>query len=263
MKNADLPLGVFDSGLGGLTVLRAVQEALPSENTIYLGDTARVPYGIRSPEVVRRYCFESLEFFERQGVKLLVLACNTATSVALEDVRKRAAFPVVGVIEPGARAAVKAGPRIGIIGTDATVSSGAYQRAIASFSPGCSVVARSCPLFVPLAEEGWVDDEIAEQVAQRYLGGLENIDALVLGCTHYPLLKAAIGKVMKAVPLIDSAIETAGEVADTLSRQGLARMTGGPSEHRYFVTDKPQRFSELVRRFLGRPVEQITQVELT
>ncbi len=262
MRNADLPLGVFDSGLGGLTVLRAIQEALPSENTIYLGDTARVPYGIRSPEVVRRYCFESLEFFQKQGIKLLVLACNTATSVALEEVRKRAGFPVIGVIEPGARAAVHTGKRIGVIGTDATVSSGAYQRAILSLSPESEVLTRACPLFVPLAEEGWVDDDIAEQAARRYLGGMEGLQALVLGCTHYPLLKGAIGRVMKGVPLIDSAVETALEVGETLEREGLARLAEEPPVHRYFVTDKPQRFGELVRRFLGRSVEQIIKVEL-
>jgi len=264
MRNRDAPLGVFDSGLGGLTVLRAIQEALPEENTIYLGDTARVPYGIRSPEVVLRYCFESLEFFHSRGIKLLVLACNTATSIALEQIRRNTTIPVVGVIEPGARAAVRAGSRIGVIGTDATVASGAYQRAIRSLSPESRIVTRACPLFVPLAEEGWVDDEIAERAARRYLGDMGEIDALVLGCTHYPLLKTAISRVMRDVPLIDSAVETAHEVTQTLDRLQLRRTDRQvPPFNHVFVTDKPQRFSELVRRFLGHAVESISQIELT
>src|SRR5512146_2652664 len=216
-------IGIFDSGIGGLTVLKQIVATLPGENIIYLGDTARVPYGIRSPETVTRYSFENTSFLLSQEIKLLVVACNTASAISLEAVKKEYPLPVIGVLEPGARAAVAAtrSGKVAVIGTEATIGSGAYEKAIRKIAPDAEVISLACPLFVPLAEEGWTDNDVARLVAEKYLSPLRGsgIDTLVLGCTHYPRLKPVIaGAVGPAVALIDSASETAKEVSDVLEK---------------------------------------------
>lgn len=261
------PLGIFDSGVGGLTVLKELTCRLPAEDMIYLGDTARVPYGIRSPEVVTRYSMENTAFLLKEEIKLLVVACNTASSLSLDALRASFDIPVVGVLAPGARAAVNAssGGRIGVIGTAATINSGAYAREIRRLNPDCTVISQPCPLFVPLAEEGWTDDEVAHVVAERYLAPLKEaaVDTLVLGCTHYPLLKEAIGRVMgDGVVLIDSAVETAIEVKQILEREGLACASSEVGRRRFCVTDIPERFQAIGERFLGVRLEKVEQVNV-
>ncbi|HEU5153428.1 MAG TPA: glutamate racemase, partial [Gemmatimonadales bacterium] len=208
------PIGIFDSGIGGLTVTHSIFERLPHESTIYFGDTARVPYGPKSPDTVRRYSLEILHWLLGQGVKLVVVACNTSTAHALQALRSESPVPVIGVIEPGATAAVSAtrGGPIGVIGTAGTIASNAYAKAIHALEPGARVEQVACPLFVPLVEEGWFEHPAAQLIAEEYLGSLRGVgvDALVLGCTHYPLLKPLLGRVMGSqVKLIDSAQETA------------------------------------------------------
>ncbi|MFL5272631.1 MAG: glutamate racemase, partial [Anaeromyxobacteraceae bacterium] len=211
-------IGIFDSGVGGLTVQRAILDRLPGLDTVYLGDTARVPYGSKSPEVVTQYSLRNARFLVARGIDLLVVACNTASAVALPALRDVLALPVLGVVEPGAAAAARAtrSGRIGVIGTPSTIASGAYQRAIVAARPDAEVLARACPLFVPLAEEGWTDpaDEVVRGVARRYLAPLRaaRIDTLVLGCTHYPLLAGAIAAELPGVTLVDSAAAVAVEV---------------------------------------------------
>ena len=252
---SDAPIGVFDSGLGGLTVLREIIALLPEEGTVYLGDTARVPYGIRSPEVVTRYSLENMRFLLSRGIKLLVIACNTASAISLSALKRESPVPVVGVIEPGARAALRASKtgRIGVIGTETTIKSGAYRGVLERLEPGVRVFSRACPLFVPLAEEGWADNEVARLAAGRYLADLKDkdIDTLLLGCTHYPLLKRTIAKVMgEGVTLIDSACETAREIKMMLAENGISRPPGAsPLKRQFFVTDSPERFITLGGRF--------------
>ncbi|MHB8873394.1 MAG: glutamate racemase [Myxococcaceae bacterium] len=261
-------IGVFDSGVGGLTVLKALMQRLPNESTIYLGDTARVPYGTKSAEVVTRYSVKNGEFLLDRDVKLLVVACNTASAVALPQMEARLQVPVLGVITPGAGAAAakSRSGKIGVIGTPGTIRSGAYQRALQAARPGVEVVARACPLFVPLAEEGWVSGEVPRLVAQQYLEGLgsSGVDTLVLGCTHYPLLREIIaGVVGPGVALVDSAEATAEMVAGLLQKRCALSDSGRPAEHRYFVTDVPERFVEVGARFLGRPLEGAEQVDIS
>jgi glutamate racemase len=250
------PIGVFDSGIGGLTVARALYDRLPHESTIYFGDTARVPYGPKSPETVRRYSLEILHWLVGQGVKAVVVACNTSTAHALDALRAASPVPVVGVIEPGARAAVKAsrGGGIGVIGTVGTIASNAYARAIRATAPAARVEQLACPLFVPLVEEGWFDRPATELIADEYLAPLrrDGIDTLVLGCTHYPLLKPLLERVMgPGVTLIDSAHETAAEVAHVLALHHLAAPHGHPAAHRFAVSDDEARFRRVGTRFIG------------
>src|SRR5574341_2306138 len=247
-------IGIFDSGIGGLTVLKEIMAALPEENTIYLGDTARVPYGIRSPETVTRYSFENTHFLLSQEIKLLVVACNTASAVSLDAVKKEFPLPVIGVLGPGARAAAAAtkSRKVGVIGTEATIGSGAYEKAIRKLDPGIEVASLACPLFVPLVEEGWTQNDVAELVAGKYLAPLRGagIDTLVLGCTHYPLLKAVIRKVVgDGITLIDSATETSKEVAGVLEK--LKWKGQGQGTRKYYVTDTPVRFEKIGKLFLG------------
>jgi glutamate racemase len=265
MANRDSAIGVFDSGIGGLTVLHRIIEALPKENTVYLGDTARAPYGTKSVETVLRYSFENSEFLLEKGVKLLVVACNTSTAIALGPVRERLAIPVIGVIEPGVRRAIKTSrsKKVGVIGTDATIQSGAYTRALKTADATVEVYSRACPLFVPLVEEGWTDNTVVDLTVKNYLGSFKQsgIDTLILGCTHYPLLKRAIRKFMgKGVRLVDSAEEVALEVTALLRRHSLARKTG-KGAHGFFVTDAPERFIKVGQRFLGEKVESAVRIE--
>jgi glutamate racemase len=265
--NPSSPIGVFDSGIGGLTVVRELIGLMPSESVLYLGDTARVPYGIRSPETVLRYAREGMRFLISRGIKLLVVACNTVSAVGLKDLSREVSVPVVGVLEPGARAAARktASGKVGVIGTSATIGSSAYVKAIHAVRGEIEVTGQACPLFVPLVEEGWLGGEVPELAAQRYLGGLRasGIDTLVLGCTHYPLLKPVISKVMGAgVTLIDSAAETAREVSEQLSSRGLEK-TGDERPLREFcVTDSPEGFKAVGERFLGQRIENISKVKL-
>jgi glutamate racemase len=256
-------IGIFDSGVGGLTVQREVLDALPSADTLYLGDTARLPYGTKSAETVTAYSLKSARFLAGHDIDLLVVACNTASAVALPALRGALAVPVLGVVEPGARVAVERtrSGRIGVIGTQGTVASGAYQAAIRALRPDAQVVAQPCPLFVPLAEEGWTDpgDEIVRGIVRRYLGPVRaaRVDTLVLGCTHYPLLKAAIAAELPGVLLVDSAEAIAAEV-----RARLPAVPGRTGEHRFFVTDAPGKFLAVAGRFLGRPVEHAEHVDV-
>jgi glutamate racemase len=261
-------IGVFDSGIGGLTVFQALRAALPpEEHLLYLGDTARVPYGTRSADTVVRYALEGARFLERRGIKALVLACNTMSAVAIDAVKERMPFAVVGVIGPGAEAACRATRSgvIGVIGTAATIRSGAYAHAIACHLPAARVVARACPLFVPLAEEGWVDNDVARATAAVYLDDLRGggLDTLVLGCTHYPLLKRVIGEAIgEGVALVDSAQATAAVVRGRLEERGLLARRATPGEDHFFVTDSSERFHEVGTRFLGGPLRRLEQVSL-
>ncbi|MBI5656567.1 MAG: glutamate racemase [Geobacter sp.] len=260
-------IGVFDSGVGGLTVLKEIVRALPQEDTVYLGDTARVPYGTKSPETVVRYSHQIAEFLVSRDIKLLVVACNTASAVALDSLKESFSIPIVGVIEPGARRAVAVtrSGKVAVIGTEGTVKSSAYTKAIKRLAPEVQVVSRACPLFVPLAEEGWVDNEVARLTARTYLQGLtdEGIDTLVLGCTHYPLLKPVIAEVMgPSVTLVDSAEETARTIAEILSESSLLRPAAEQGNHHYFVTDIPAGFIRVGNRFLGGRLGDVYQVSL-
>ncbi len=263
MKEKDKPIGVFDSGVGGLTVVKEITRHLPNESIIYLGDTARVPYGIKSPETVIKYSRQNAKFLKEKGIKLLVVACNTSSAVSLSILRNETDIPVIGVIEPGARAAVRGTKtgRIGVIGTEATVKSGAYEKAINQWSvvsgqwSGKKIEATSkpCPLFVPLAEEGWFENAIAEMTAEIYLKDFRGngVDILVLGCTHYPLLKKTIQKTVgNGVILIDSAEETAREVDGLLKEKGLISNSESAVKD-FYVTDNPERFSKVGKVFLG------------
>jgi glutamate racemase len=258
-------IGVFDSGVGGLTVLHEMAEALPHEHLIYLGDTARYPYGTKSAETVRRYSLENAEFLVDKGIKMLVVACNTAAAVALDMLSERLPVPIVGVIEPGARQAVKQSRnrKVGVIATEGTIASGSYTRALKALQPDLEIYTRACPLFVPLAEEGWVDNEVARSAATLYLTSLKRsgIDTLVLGCTHYPLLAGAIAGVMgDKVALVDSAHTTAAAVRETLTRYGLLRRSGSGSVS-FFVTDVPDRFVKVGGRFMGQKVDSAVRIE--
>lgn len=266
MAGSDAPIGVFDSGIGGLTVVHALLERLPHERVIYVGDTARVPYGPKSPDTVRRYAEEIGQWLVHEGVKAVVIACNTATAHALDHLRALLPVPIVGVVEPGAEAAVRVAHDrpIGVIGTVGTIASGAYERAIEVRAPDAVVLARACPLFVPLVEEGWLEHPVTRLVAEEYLAPLiaDGIGALVLGCTHYPLLAPLIREIVGPdVRLIDSADETARRTAAVLDERGLrsvARAT--PPRHRFIASDAPDRFLALGQRFLGHALDHVEHV---
>jgi len=271
-----LPIGIFDSGVGGLTVYRALHERLPYERFVYLGDTARVPYGTKSLATVERYAVENSRFLESHGIKLLVVACNTASALALPAIRTAVKVPVVGVIEPGARAAVATTGttrQIGVIATEATVQSHAYSKAIAAIDPAISVIEKACPLFVSLAEEGWADSDVARMVARDYLSELKgrSIEAVVLGCTHYPILRNVIADAVGFdVKLIDSGEAAAGEVETLLDRLQLANETRIFQQERqlcddldhFYVTDAASRFAKVAERFLGAAPSILEAVEV-
>lgn len=259
-------IGIFDSGVGGLTVCQEIHRRLPRESLLYLGDTARVPYGTKSPATVSGYAQEAADFLVRQGIKLLVVACNTASAVALPRLRAAFDIPVIGVLEPGVRAALAAGgKRVGVVGTEGTINSGSYENALRRLAPDISVFSAACPLFVPLAEEGWAAHPVTRQVVAEYLAPLlrENIDTLVLGCTHYPLLSETIRSVVgPQVRLVDSAASTAAEVAEMLEQDGLIAKPDQEGEVRFFVTDVPTRFQRIGGDFLGAKLHDVAQVEI-
>jgi glutamate racemase len=266
------PVGVFDSGVGGLTVLRALRAALPGESFLYLGDTARLPYGTKSAHTVVRYAVQAAEELVERGIKCLVVACNTASAAALDAMHQRfGELPLIGVIEPGAAAAVRAthSGRIAVLATDGTIRGGAYTRAIARLAPGAAVSGVACGLFVALAEEGWVEGPVAEAAAERYLAplrdALEPPDTLVLGCTHFPVLEPVIARCMgPAVRIVDSAATTAAAVAAQLAARALLAPPGTQATLRCLATDGSARFAAVGARFLGAPLaaEDIELIDL-
>jgi glutamate racemase len=260
------PVGIFDSGIGGLTVARAIYERLPGESTIYFGDTARVPYGPKSPETVKRYSLEILHWLLDQGVKAVVVACNTSTAHALRALQEASQVPVLGVIKPGARAAIAAGGGpVGVIGTAGTIASDAYNRALQALAPGLPVIQRACPLFVPLVEEGWFDHPATELVAEDYLRELREacVRSLVLGCTHYPLLKPLLQRVMgPEVTLIDSGQATAAALETILVEKSLEAPGEGKAYHRFVVSDDEARFRQVGSRFIGERLGKAEVVPL-
>jgi glutamate racemase len=268
LSGSSAPVGVFDSGIGGLTVAREIERQLPHERIIYFGDTARVPYGPKSPETVQRYSREIADWLVGEGVKAIVVACNTATAHALPMLPEYAAVPGIGVVEPGARAAMRVtrSQVVGVIGTAGTIASGAYERAIHAIEPQARVVARACPLFVPLVEEGWTDREATRLIAREYLEPLAeaNVDTIVLGCTHYPLLVPMLAEVARSgVRLIDSAAETAAETRRTLMELDLVAPNGTEvPTHRYVASDDPDHFLRVGQRFLGSTIDRVEKVTL-
>lgn len=260
-------MGIFDSGVGGLTVVREVIRTLPHENIVYLGDTARVPYGVKSRDTVTRYAFQNARFLLAQGIKVIVIACNTASAFALRRLQDHFSIPCLGVIEPGVRVAMghtRTG-RVGIIGTAGTISSQAYVQAIQAIDPKVEVFSQPCPLFVPLVEEALIDHSIAYQVAQMYLEPLKQkrIDTLILGCTHYPLLKKVISDIMgPAVTLVDSATSIALELQAILCREEMINPQKEGEVHRFFVTDMPEQFQKLGKLFLQQAIFSVEHVDI-
>ena len=261
------PIGVFDSGVGGLTVVRALMERLPFENITYFGDTARVPYGVKSVETITAYATQITEFLLKQKVKLLIVACNTIAAVAGEPVREMSPVPVLDVIDAGARraAAETKSRQVGVIGTPATINSNAYARAIHRYDPRVRIYSHACPLFVPLVEEGWLDHPVTRLTAQEYLKPVlaEHIDTLVLGCTHYPLLKPLFEQLLgPQIRLVDSAEAMAAIASDLLAQEKLLNPSRIRPAYRFFVTDVPYRFQTIGERFLGRTMPQAELVKL-
>jgi glutamate racemase len=265
-RTRDAPIGVFDSGVGGLTVLRALLERLPAESFVYLGDTARLPYGSKSPGSIRQYSLQAARLLRQRGVKCLVVACNTASAIALDALAQEfAPVPVLGVLEPGAAAACRAtrSGRIAVLATESTVRGGAYQAAIVRRRADAVVTARACPLFVALAEEGWTDGPVVEGVVHRYLDDLfvagaasGHPDTLLLGCTHFPVLAPVLGRVLgPGVTIVDSAATTAAALEAALQSRGLQRAGAAPGTVRLLATDGPERFARVGAVFLGRPLE--------
>jgi glutamate racemase len=266
MADKNKPIGVFDSGIGGLTVVAELFRQLPKEKIIYFGDTGRYPYGVRSQQVVQRFSRQAVRFLLEKEAKLVVVACNTATAMALEVLQQEFDVPIIGVVVPGSRAAAAASKnrRVGVIGTPGTIRSGSYERTIKRNAPEVQVFPLPCPLFVPLAEEGFTDKPATHLISEEYLTPLKKhgIDTLVLGCTHYPLLKKAIGRVMGSeVRLVDSAEETAREVKQELTRLGLLHPDGHPKPE-YYVSDTPEKFVEISQRFLGDKIERAELIDI-
>lgn len=263
MPHSQPTIGVFDSGFGGLTVLKALLENIPGASYLYFGDTARLPYGSKSVETVAKYAVEATRFLEQQGAEFIVIACNTATALALPQIKQAALVPVVGVVEPGAEAATAASKnrRVVVIGTEATISSHAYRKALEA--RGLTASEKACPLLVPLVEEGWVEHTVTEQVASIYMdeafaGEFREADVLVLGCTHYPLLKGVLSKVTPAhVCIVDSAESSAHTVAGMVQIE-----SGGATSLKFFATDSAEKFRRLGTRFLGRAIPDVLHVDL-
>ena len=261
------PVGIFDSGVGGLTVVHEVFERCPNESIVYFGDTARVPYGTKSPQIVEKFALQDILFLMQQNIKLLVAACHTVSSVVLDGLIQKFHLPILGVVEPGIKAALKAtrNNRIGVIGTRATILSDTYRLKMEERREDITVVSQACPLFVPLAEEGWLNGDVTHHIASIYLEPMkkQEVDTLILGCTHYPLLKAIIGDVLgKDVFIIDSAEETAKRVAERLRAVGMENEVGAKPTHQFFVSDIPHQFREVGERFLGVDLGSVSQVDV-
>ena len=261
----NLPIGIFDSGIGGLTVMKEIIKQLPSEHILYFGDTARVPYGGRSPETVMRYSLENAEFLMSKGIKILIVACNTSSAISLDALRNKFPIPVIGVVEPGARAAVEKTQlkNVAVIGTETTINSKSYDSAIKAIDSTIEVTGYACPLFVPLIEEGWLDGEIVKLTAEKYLNSIKSdgVDALVLGCTHYPMIKHVISEIV-SIPLIDSAVETAKEVKRVLENNSILSDSDRNAVREFYVTDSPDKFAAVGEKFFGHKIENIFRVGL-
>ena len=260
------PIGVFDSGVGGLTVVKQLNKILPNEQLIYFGDTARIPYGTKSKRLIQQFALEDALFLMQFNIKFLVVACNTASSSALDILKERLEIPVEGVVEPGALAAVQKtrNKRIGVIGTSATIKSSSYARAILKLMPEAQVLGQPCPLLVPLVEEGWLDGEVTRLTLKQYLQPLieKGVDTIILGCTHYPLLQPTIQDILgPEVTLIDSGKETARMVKQKLSELNLVNATPKTEEDPYFVSDSARQFAEVGSRFLGRPLQNVQRID--
>lgn len=264
------PVGVFDSGVGGLTVAREIMRQIPEERIVYFGDTARVPYGSKSQDTIIRYSRQIIRFLRTQGVKAIVIACNTASAYALETVQKESDIPIIGVINAGARTAVQAtrNGKIGVIGTEGTIGSGIYTEVMKAMKPGIEVTGKSCPLFCPLVEEGLLHDSVTDEIASRYLSVLKGkyIDTLVLGCTHYPLLRSTLGRLMgEDVTLVNPAYETAIELKALLKEQGLNRNPENPFEgeqYQFFVSDLAEKFSDFATSILPGEVTETRKINI-
>jgi len=266
----EAPIGVFDSGVGGLTVAREIMRNIPGERIVYFGDTARVPYGSKSKDTVLRYSRQIIRFLRTRQVKAIVIACNTASAYALEEIQKELDIPIIGVVKPGARVAcqVTQNGRIGVIATDATIQSEIYTDFICNQDANIRVIGKACPLFVPLAEEGWLDDPVTIQIAKRYLQELKDsdIDTLILGCTHYPLLRSTVGKIMGSrVRLVNPAYETALELARLLKREGIANpgKNQEESEHyQFYVSDASDKFKQVANSILPYDIDTTKQINI-
>ena len=263
------PIGVFDSGVGGLTVAREIMRNLPMEKIVYFGDTARVPYGSKSKETVLRYSRQIVRFLQKQGVKAIVIACNTASALALDTLEKEIDIPIIGVVKPGAKVAARetTKKRVGVIATEATINSHLYKELIQQIDPEITVIGKACPLFVPLVEEGWYHDPVTEEVARRYLKELQEqeIDTLILGCTHYPLLRSTIRKIMgEEVCLVNPAYETALELKKLLSRLDLASNEVAQEEfpYRFYVSDLAEKFKDFANSILPYNVEKTQKIDI-
>lgn len=264
---SDKPIGVFDSGIGGLTVVKHLLSVLPNEHIVYFGDTARVPYGSKSNSTVIEYSIQNTNFLLQKNVKLVVVACNTASSIALEDLKNRYAVPVIGVIQPGSEMAVSMtkNNRIGVIGTRATINNKSYSKAISKIKNDIMVFEKACPLFVPLAEEGWTHHKATYEIAEEYLKELRDkeVDTLVLGCTHYPILIEVIQEVIgKNIKLIDSGIAAAEVVKNEIHRLGLETTHNEHPSLDLYVSDIPNKFREVAELFLGRKINDVVKVDL-
>ncbi len=265
--NRTNPIGFFDSGIGGLTVVRSVLERLPDENIVYFGDTARVPYGSKSNETVIEYSLQAANFLLRKNIKLLVVACNTASSVALKELRRFLTIPVIGMIEPGSKMALQETKNgiIGVIGTQSTINNKAYSNQIKKLNPKVKVIEKACPLFVPLAEEGWINHKATELIAKEYLTELKEkkIDTLVLACTHYPILSNVIQKVVgRNVKLVHSGEPAAKIIEEYLNGRGLRNNSNQLGKREFYVSDVPNKFNEIAERFLGTKIKHLYKVEL-
>lgn len=263
----DKAIGIFDSGIGGLTVFKAIKKSLPNEKLVYFGDTARIPYGTKSQKLIRQYAIEDARFLMQFDIKLIVVACNTASAMALEFLQEQLDIPVVGVVIPGSLGALRVtkNNKIGVIGTSATINSEAYKNNIIKYKPVAKVFSMACPLLVPLVEEGWLAGEITELALKGYLKEIlnSNVDTLILGCTHYPLLNKTIQKIAGPdVKLIDSGFETAKIVKDLLTENNLLNKGGKKDDDEFYVSDIPQKFEEIGSRFLGAPLKNVKRIDL-
>lgn len=260
------PIGIFDSGFGGLTVMSAINKVLPSENLIYFGDTAHVPYGTKSQNAILKFSKEITSFLIKNRVKLIVVACNTASALALPVLEKTLKVPIMGVIAPGAKAAIDASKnfRIGIIGTEGTIGSKSYSKAINKLAKA-KIYQQACPLLVPLVEEGWIDEEITDRTVKKYIKPLlaKKIDTLVLGCTHYPLLRKTLERNLdKNIILVDSATSTALEVKRILDKKSLLASKNGKKYLKFYVSDNPEKFKKIGRRFFSKNITTIKKIDL-
>ncbi len=266
-NRANQPIGMFDSGVGGLTLLKSIKNLLPNERLIYLGDTARVPYGTKSPKVIRKFSLQIAGFLEKLGIKALVVACHTASSTALSDLKEKMTIPVIGVIEPAVKKAVNItkNKNIGIIGTRTTINSGSYQSLIQKIDPRISITTVAAPILVPLVEEGWLNKEATRMILREYLAPLkkQQVDTLILGCTHYPLLRHLFTEEMgQSVALVDTSTETAIYLKELLKEKSLLNNSTTSHDYSFYVSDDPEKFSKLAQLFLGEKLETVKSVSL-